>query len=77
MIHQLVNTLQTFLVNYDLDDDWDDDWKRKKRSVDDDIEEEVDLRKLDHDAITKAKAAFVDCKECHKPNISQPSIKFH
>ena len=51
------------------DDDW-GDWRRKrdtgsgtlqrhKRHV----ENGVDLRMLDHDSITKAKAAFVDC-EC-------------
>jgi len=54
------------------DDGWDDDedWKRKKREVmtrhkrsaESGSEEEVDLRTLDHDKITKEKAAIVDCK---------------
>jgi len=54
------------------DDDWDDDedWKRKKREVmtrhkrsaESGSEEEVDLRTLDHDKITKEKQAIVDCK---------------
>ena len=54
------------------DDDWgdDDDWKRRKREVgsrykrsaENGSEEKVDLRTLDHDKITKAKAAIVDCK---------------
>jgi len=49
------------------DDDWDDeDWKRKKREVGGrqkrSAEEGDDLRTLDHDKITKEKAAFVDCK---------------
>jgi len=58
--------------NWDEDDDWgdDDDWKRRKREVDSrykrsaqkGAEEKVDLRTLDHDKITKAKAAIVDCK---------------
>ena len=47
------------------DEDW-DDWKRKKREVRDrqkrSAEEGDDLRTLDHDKITKEKAAFVDCK---------------
>ena len=51
----------------DSDDDWgDDDWKRKKREVRGrqkrSVEESPDLRTLDHDKITKEKAAFVDCK---------------
>ena len=33
---------------------------RAKRSVEE--EEKVDLRRLDHDAITKEKAAIVDCQ---------------
>ena len=48
------------------DDDWEDDWKRKKREVRGrqkrSAEEGDDLRTLDHDKITKEKAAFVDCK---------------
>ena len=48
------------------DDDWGDDWKRRKREVSGrpkrSAEESDDLRTLDHDKITKEKAAFVDCK---------------
>ena len=50
----------------DSDDDWEDDWKRRKREVRGrqkrSVEESQDLRTLDHDKITKEKAAFVDCK---------------
>ena len=50
----------------DEDDDWGSDWKRKKRDVRGrqkrSAEESDDLRTLDHDKITKEKAAFVDCK---------------
>ena len=46
--------------------EWGDDWKRKKREVigrqKRSAEESDDLRTLDHDKITKEKAAFVDCK---------------
>jgi len=51
----------------DEDDEW-GDWKRKKRSVPDRYKRstneggDVDYRTLDHDAITKQKAALVDCK---------------
>ena len=51
------------------DDDW-GDWRRRKRDTESGssrhkrhVEDGVDLRMLDHDSITKAKAAFVDC-EC-------------
>ena len=48
------------------DDDWGDDWKRRKREVRGrqkrSVEENEYLRTLDHDKITKEKAAFVDCK---------------
>ena len=58
--------------DWDDDDDWedDDDWKRRKRdlvsrqkrNVEDGSDEEIDLRTVDHDKLTKDKAAIVDCK---------------
>ena len=59
------NEVDIFGSDDDDDDDWgDDDWKRRKRSprVKRHVENGVDLRTLDHDSITKEKAAFVDCK---------------
>jgi len=52
----------------DEDDGW-DDWKRKKRSAETRVKrhvtnDDVDLRNLDHDAITKAKAAYLDDCSC-------------
>jgi len=49
------------------DEGW--DWKRKKRSVGTRSKrsvnnDDVDLRNLDHDSITKAKAAYVDDCKC-------------
>ena len=46
------------------DDEWgEDDWKRKKRSVEDeDEQQDVDLRSLNFSLIEKKKGGFVDCK---------------
>lgn len=64
-----LNAVDIFNDDEDSDEDWGSDWKRKKREAPGEggrfkrhVEKDVDLRTMNHDSITKAKAAFVDCK---------------